>query len=94
MFTLEVLSPVAQTDGDTKVGAAAPRPQSLDNLTVGLLWNSKRGGEIALLKAAELIKAKYTNLNVIRYNGSMPCEKPLMERAKQECDVFIGSTGD
>ena len=96
MFTLEVLNPVARSEGETKkvISKAAPRPRSLDGLTLGLLWNSKRGGEVALMKAGDLIKSKYKNVKVIRYDGSMPCEKTLMARAKQECDVFIGSTGD
>lgn len=94
MFTLQVLNPVAQSEGETKVSGIARRPDSLDGLTLGLLWNAKRGGEIALRKAGELICNKYKNVTVIRYDGSMPCEKELMERAKQECDVFVGSTGD
>tara|TARA_B100000315_G_scaffold244732_1_gene269796 strand:- start:5272 stop:5556 length:285 start_codon:yes stop_codon:yes gene_type:complete len=94
MFTLEVLNPVAQSEGEIKVSGTARRPRSLDGLTLGLLWNSKRGGEIALNKAGELISNKFKDLKVIRYDGSMPCEKGLMERAVQECDVFIGSTGD
>ena len=96
MFTLEVLNPVAQSQGETSkvVGKAARRSHSLDDMTVGLLWNSKRGGDIALDKAGELVKNKYKNVKVIRYNGTMPCEKTLMERAKKECDIFIGSTGD
>jgi hypothetical protein len=94
MYTLEVLNPVAQSEGETKVSEAARRPKSLDGMTLGLLWNSKRGGEVALDKAGELIKGRYKDVKVIRYDGSMPCEKDLMERARQECDVFIGSTGD
>ena len=94
MFTLEVLNPVARSEGDIKVSKAARRPRSLDGLTLGLLWNSKRGGEIALVKAGELVRNKYKNVKVIRYDGTMPCEKELMERARQECDIFIGSTGD
>ena len=94
MFTLEVLNPVAKSEGEIKISGAARRPHSLDGLTVGLLWNSKRGGELALMKAGELIKNKYKNVKVIRYDGSMPCDKEVMERAKKECDIFVGSTGD
>ncbi len=94
MFTLEVLNPVAQSQGETNVTAIARRPGTLDGLTLGLIWNSKRGGEIALLKAAELISNKFKNVKVIRYDGSMPCENDLIERAKQESDIFVGSTGD
>lgn len=94
MFTLEVLDPVANSAGETKVTGAARRRDSLDGLTLGLLWNSKRGGDIALNKAGEFIKSKYKNLNVIRYDGSIPCDKSLLEKAQRECDIFIGSTGD
>lgn len=94
MFTLEVLDPVAQNEGEAKVSGAAPRQRSLEGLTLGLLWNSKRGGEIALMKAGALVSNKYENVKVIRYDGSMPCDKELMARAMQECDIFIGSTGD
>lgn len=94
MFTLEVLNPVAHSEGDTKVSGAARRPRSLDGLTLGLLWNGKRGGEVALAKAGDLLKNRYKNVNVIFYNGTQPCEKKLLEQATQECDVFIGSTAD
>ena len=94
MFTMEVLNPIAKSEGETNVTGVAPRLSSLDGLTLGLLWNSKRGGETALMKAGEIISNMYKDVKVIRYNGSMPCEKELMKRAKEECDIFIGSTGD
>jgi len=94
MYTLEVLNPVALNEGDTKSTNAAPRPRSLDGLTLGLLWNSKRGGEVALNKAGELVSGRFKNVKVIRYDGSMPCDPEIMDRAKQECDVFIGSSAD
>ena len=94
MFALDVLNPVAKTEGVIKVSKAAPRPGSLDGLTLGLIWNSKRGGELALTTAGDLIRNQYRNVKVIRYDGSMPCEKELLKQAKQECDIFIGSTGD
>jgi hypothetical protein len=31
---------------------------------------------------------------VIRYDGSMPCDKKLIERAQRECDIFGESTAD
>ena len=94
MFALDVLNPVARTEGVIKISKAAPRPGSLDGLALGLIWNSKRGGEIALMKAGELISRKYKDVKVIRYDGSMPCDVELLERAKRECNVFVGSTGD
>lgn len=72
MFNLEILSPLGQNAGDSNIGVAARRPNTLDGLTLGLLWNSKRGGDIALAKAGELISRRYKNVKVIRYDGSMP----------------------
>ena len=96
MFTLEVLNPVAAAEPERKTKPVEPaaRPQSLDNLTLGLIWNSKRGGEIALDHAGELIAQRYRNVKVRRYDGSMPCDKEIIRRAKEECDIFVGSTGD
>lgn len=94
MYTLEVLNPVAQSQGEVTRAAAAPRPSSLDGLTLGLIWNGKRGGEIALDKAGELVSRRFKNVKVIRYDGTMPCEDQLMARAMAQCDVFIGSTAD
>jgi len=96
MTTLEVLNPVAKTHADQKARPFEPakRPTTLDDLTVGLIWNSKRGGELALDHAGRLLKRRYRNVRVVRYDGSMPCDKDLLERAQKECDVFVGSTGD
>jgi hypothetical protein len=94
MFTLELFNPNAMCEGDLKIASVARRPASLDGLTLGLLWNGKRGGEVALRKAAELISGKYSDVKVIRYDGSMPCEKELLRRVSQECDVIVGATAD
>ncbi|MFQ5861291.1 MAG: hypothetical protein ACE5IG_07075 [Dehalococcoidia bacterium] len=94
MYTLEVLNPVAAIQGELKKSVAAPRPRTLDGLTLGLLWNGKRGGEVALMHAAELLEGHYRDLKVIRYDGSMPCPPAMVQQAHQECDVVIGSTAD
>src|SRR5262249_55861411 len=94
MFTLEVLHPVAQTQGEAIAITEAQRPSTLNGLRVGLLWNSKRGGDLALARAGELVRNKYKDVKVVRYDGSYPFDKPLLTKATQECDVFIGSTGD
>lgn len=96
MYTLEVMNPQAkeQSARVAKTFTPAPRPRTLDSLTLGLIWNSKRGGEIALVHAGKLLQQRYKGLQVKRYDGSMPCDKALLARARDECDIFIGSTGD
>ncbi len=94
MYSFEVFNPNAICEGDLKLVRVASRPATLDGLTLGLVWNGKRGGDIALKRTSDLLRAKYKNVKVIRYDGSMPCEKALLKRASEECDVFIGSTAD
>ena len=94
MYTLEILNPVAASQGDQMPAKAAARPRSLDGLTVGLVWNAKRGGLEALAKAGELISTRYSGVTLRTYEGSQPCRSELLERAIRECDIFIGSTGD
>ena len=94
MYTMEVLNPVAEAEGDKKISKPAQRPNSLDGLTVGLVWNAKRGGLEALTKAGELIANKFKGVSLRRYEGSQPCRKELIEQVIKECDVIVGSTGD
>lgn len=94
MFVLEVLNPVAVSQGQLEQHALAPRPHTIEGKTVGLLWNSKRGGDTALAKAGQLVQSLFPGARVIRYDGSIACEQELLERVKNDCDVVIGSTAD
>ena len=94
MYALEVLNPTGASEADGKLASPAGRPESLDGLTVGLLWNGKRGGQETLAKAGELLQHRYTGVSLRTYQGSRPCARELLERAARECDVFIGSTAD
>ncbi len=94
MYTLEVLNPDAVMQGQIESHEMAPRDPSLAGKRVGLIWNAKRGGDIALDRAGEQIKKRYPDVEVIRFDGNMPCAPDLLEKAMQECDVFVGSTGD
>lgn len=94
MYELKVLNPEATSQGDLNISPPAPRPSTLDGKTVGLLWNDKRGGDVALRRMGKLIQERYRDVKVIAYKGPRGYPKPLLEKAFKECDVFIGSTGD
>ncbi|MBI2906244.1 MAG: hypothetical protein HYX92_01170 [Chloroflexi bacterium] len=94
MFELEVLNPVAVGRGELRKSPLASRPRTLEGKTVGLLANGKRGAAVAVAKAGELIQARFPDVKVIQYQGADPCPSALIERAKAECDVIVGSTGD
>jgi hypothetical protein len=93
-YNLDVLHPVAVSQGDIDPAKLAQVSQTLDGKRIGLLWNSKRGGEVALRRAGELLQQRFQGCQVIFYPGKMPAPKAIMERVKSECDVVLGSTAD
>ena len=94
MVELKALNPEAVSQGDLKISTEAPRPATLDGLTLGLLWNDKRGGDVALRRMGELIQERYSDVKVIAYQGPRGYPPELLKKAYEECDIFIGSTGD
>lgn len=96
MYTLNVLAPEAVMQGELegfRLGAA-PRSPSLAGKKVGLVWNAKRGGDVALDRVGEQLGRRFPEVVVTRYNGNFPCAPQLLEKALEECDVFVGSSGD
>ena len=95
MHLLEVKNPVAQQRGVLNALQASPRPQDLDNKTIGLLWSGTHGGDIALNTAGKILQERYQNVKVNFYNGNnYPAPPPLVKQAAEECDVVIGATAD
>ncbi len=91
MAQLEVLNPVAQHFGhDT---ALAPRLQTLDKKRIGLYWNGKPGGEIALARVKELLGKKLQGAEFKLIKSSVPGPKECVEEGKT-FDAIIASTGD
>ena len=94
MFLLEVLNPVAVIKGELEAQPLAPRPRTLEGKVVGLVWNGKANGDVALKRLAELIQKRVPDVSFRFYSGALPCPRPLMERAVAEVDVAIGCTAD
>src|SRR5262245_57676610 len=102
MSKLTIVNPIAQAQAETADAEripAARRPASLDGLTVGLYWNGKNLGDIALARAREHLAAGFPGvkfLDVFGEKGGLnrylsPAQLDQMER---ECDVAIGTTAD
>ncbi|MFC1963040.1 hypothetical protein ACFLVL_00230 [Chloroflexota bacterium] len=91
---IEVLNPVAVAEGELNKFSLASRTKSLSGKKIGLLWNAKRGGDVALAKVGELIESQFGNVQLIRIDGSIGCKPEVLDFAKKECEVAIGSTGD
>ncbi len=95
MDLLEVLNPVAQQRGVVTAKSINPRPSSLDNMTVGLLWSGTHGGDVALKRVGEMLQERFKSVETRFYAGSgYPIAPHLVKQAAEECDVVIGATAD
>lgn len=73
----------------------ANRPPSLNNKTVGLVWNGKPGGDVALGQVAELLKKYFNGVNIKEFfYGQFPFAKNQIGQITAGCDVVVGATGD
>jgi hypothetical protein len=80
----------------------AARPATLEGGTVGLAWNGKPGGEIALDELATLLAEQVPDLRVVRYWQTVPesvSERELSPTVIQwmaaaQPDVVVVSQGD
>lgn len=95
MHLLEVMNPVAPQRGVMNSVQASPRPESLDNKTLGLLWSGTHGGDVALKTAGAMLQERYENLKVNFYTGgNYPAPPKIVKQVGEECDVIIGATAD
>jgi hypothetical protein len=97
MTTVEVLNPVARAvERSIK---PAPRLRDLGAATVGLYWNMKAGGDAALDKTAELLRARFPAVRVRHYTGSVGwlmrhCTAEDADRIASEVQAVVGTTND
>ena len=94
MYSLDVLNPVAPVLGEVNATPMAPRPSSLEGKTIGLVWNGKANGDIALRRAGELIQQQVPSVKLKFYSGALPTPKFILDQTKAEVDVAIGCTAD
>lgn len=90
---LEVLNPTADKYG-TDAAGLAPRPRSLADQTVGLLWNGKPNGDIALRAIGAELESRFEGLKTNFYSGSIPCDRTLLDQVAAECSVVVSCTAD
>lgn len=96
-MTLSVLNPVSRKI--EKAGASAPRLDTLDGKTIGLYWNHKPGGESALARIDEMLKARFKGVTTKYYVGSMggavkSATKEDVALMAAECAAVVGTTAD
>ena len=100
MFTLTVRNPVARLTaalqppaGGLSVSTRAPRAKSLEAATVGLWWNLKVGGDVALEWLGDALSTQYGSTSA-KFYGRYPGAPALIKEASQVAAAVIGATGD
>jgi hypothetical protein len=102
MTTLTIINPVAtpkQETSDAEVYPIPPRLDSLANKTIGMFWNGKQMGEIALQRTKENLSRLYPGIKFKDYLGTMGGvmrrgSEEQHDQMARECDAVIGTTSD
>ncbi len=97
MARLEIRNPVAKrVEQSVK---PAPRLPGLRDITVGLYWNMKAGGDAALDRTAELLSERFPGIRFRRYTGSVGfimrhVTADDADRMASEVQAVVGTTAD
>jgi hypothetical protein len=90
-----LLDPTVQALPDST--SMAPRPQSLEGITLGLLANGKRNSDEMLRNVCSLLQDIYQFKEVVELNKrdvSRPAPQPIIDELVDKCDVVITAIGD
>jgi len=91
MATITTTNPVAMTA--TVNYPLAKRGPDLSGVRLGLWWNEKPGGEVALEHAGKLLQEQQ-GVSLFRQYQNFPAPLSARESVAANADVVIGTTGD
>lgn len=95
MTNLQVFDPT--TEAKEQAIAFVPRPDSLRNLRVGLVENTKFNSDKLLLKIAAILEQEHgTTSHIMRskHNSGVPAHEEIVNEFTANCDVIIAGVGD
>lgn len=99
MPRFEVMSPSPKRMEGGKV-PPAPRLDKLEGKTIGLFWNSKPGGDMALEHIGARLAERYPKATFKKYVGAVgtgartSASDQDIEKMVSECVAVIASTAD
>jgi hypothetical protein len=91
-----ILDPTLRTASPNAV-SAAPRPDDLRGITLGLLANGKSNGMALLDRIAELLRERHGVGEIVRVaktNASAPVSEEDSELLAKRCAAMITAIGD
>jgi len=95
MANLQVFDPT--TEAKEQALAFVPRPESLRNVRIGLVENTKYNSDKLLLKIAAILEKEYgasSHILTHKHNSSVPAHQEVIDTIKSNCDVVIAGVGD
>lgn len=97
MARLDIVNPVAACVEQSVKPAA--RQRDLSNVTVGLYWNMKAGGDAALDRTEQRLNERYPGIRFRRYTGSVGfimrhATADDADRMASEVQAVVGTTAD
>lgn len=95
MDKLKVFDPTTEAKEETF--PFVPRPESLSNLRIGLVENTKFNSDKLLLKIAAILEQDYgAKSHVIRRkkNAGVPAHDEIINELVADCNVVVAGIGD
>jgi hypothetical protein len=97
LIKLKVFNPVAESV-QTPL-KPANRLSDIAGKRIGLYWNMKAGGDVALARTAELLQRRFPGATFKNYRGSVGwvmrhATSEDVRRVGSECDAIVGTTAD
>ena len=95
MDKLKVFDPT--TEAKEQAISFVPRPESLRDLRIGLVENTKYNSDQLLLRIAGILERDYgAKSHIIRskHNPGVPAHEEIIDEFTADCDVMVAGIGD
>lgn len=95
MGTFQVFDPT--TEAQQRTLTYAPRPDSLRNMRIGLIENTKFNSDQLLRRIGTILEQEYGAKSSImrsKHNSSVPAHQEILDEFDTACDVVIAGVGD
>jgi hypothetical protein len=94
--TLSILNPIGMVE--TQLMEPAPRLTDLNGKRIGLFWNTKMRGDLALRKVEELLKQRFSDLEFTWFESKTYAEGLRPEEVEKikglRNQAMVGTSGD
>ncbi len=94
-MALQVFDPT--TEAKEQPIAFVPRPESLRNLRIGLVENTKYNSDKLLMRIAAILEKEYgakSHIMRSKHNSSVPAHQEIIDEYTATCDIVIAGVGD